>query len=157
MSEIDLSRPEIVAFMSSASNALGQPLPSPKEAFQFGDSPTLANELLQLVFQGKKTATTTWPIANPLPWAEGDLSVILDGEGKPRALMRTTSLVRCRFRDVDEEFAVAEGEGDYKTWRREHIAYFERQKEEEKFTEDSEVLCERFEVIYSVAADNSAS
>ncbi|KAL2264503.1 hypothetical protein VTJ83DRAFT_7013 [Remersonia thermophila] len=152
MYEIDPSRPEIVAFMAAASAALGQTLTSPKDIFQFGDSPAIADELLLLAIQGKKTATMTWPVPDPLFWDIGDLSVILDGQGKPRALMRTTSMVRRRFCDVDQDFAAAEAEGDYETWRTGHIAYFQRQKEKEEFTEDSEVLCERFEVIY--LADN---
>ncbi|KAK3901834.1 PUA-like domain-containing protein [Staphylotrichum tortipilum] len=151
MSAIDPARPDIAAFMSAASSALGRPLPAPKDVFHFGgSSPALANERLELAIQGKKTATTSWPVPDPLYWGVGDLSVILNGSGTPRALMRTTSFVQCRFREVDEEFALAEAEGDYEAYRAGHIAFYQGQEDGEAFGDDSIVLCERFEVIYSV-------
>ncbi|KAH6843480.1 PUA-like domain-containing protein [Chaetomium sp. MPI-CAGE-AT-0009] len=151
MSSIDPSRPDIVAFMANASSTLGRALPAPKDVFHFGGkSPTLADQRLHLAVQGKKSATTSWPVPEPLHWGVGDLSVILDGAGAPRALMRTTSLVGCRFRDVEEEFALAEGEGDYETYRAGHIAFYRGQDGGEVFGEDSIVLCERFEVVYAV-------
>ncbi|KAG7285693.1 hypothetical protein NEMBOFW57_007986 [Staphylotrichum longicolle] len=150
MSAVDPSRPDIVAFMAAASSALGRDLPAPKDVFNFGgSSPADADERLLLAIQGKKTATTSWPVPDPLYWGVGDLSVILDGSGAPRALMRTVSFVQCRFRDVDEDFALAEAEGDYETYRTGHIDFYRRQENGEEFGEDSVVLCERFEVIYS--------
>jgi uncharacterized protein YhfF len=151
MSAIDPARPDIAAFMSAASSALGRPLPAPKDVFNFGgSSPALADERLQLAIQGKKTATTSWPVPDPLYWGVGDLSVIMDGSGTPRALMRTTSFVQCPFREVEEEFALAEAEGDYEAYRTGHIEFYRGQEKGEVFGDDSTVLCERFEVIYSV-------
>src|SRR5690348_10436733 len=98
MSAIDPSRPDITAFMARASSALDRPLPAAKDVFNFGgSSATLADERLLLAVQGKKTATTSWPVPDPLYWGVGDLSVILDGRGAPKALMRTVSFVQCRF------------------------------------------------------------
>jgi uncharacterized protein YhfF len=154
MSAIDPSRPDIVAFMASASSALGRALPAPKDIFNFGgSSPALADERLRLAVQGKKTATTSWPVPDPLHWGVGDLSVILDGRGAPKALMRTTSFVQCRFRDVEEEFALAEAEGDYEAYRTGHIAFYGQQENGEAFGDESMVLCERFEVIYSTLGE----
>lgn len=149
MSAIDPNRPDIVAFMAIASAALARPLPAPKDVFSFGGSdPIAADERLQLAMEGKKTATTSWPVPDPPHFGVGDLSVILDGKGLPRAVMRTISLVKCRFREVEEEFALAEAEGDYETYRQGHIAFYRDQKNGHEFGEDSMVLCERFEVIY---------
>ncbi|KAL2133221.1 hypothetical protein VTI74DRAFT_2730 [Chaetomium olivicolor] len=149
MSAIDPSRPDIVAFMATASSALDRPLPAPKDVFNFGGTnPNLADALLLLAIHGKKTATTSWPIPDPLYWGPGDLSVILNGKGEPKALMRTTSFVQCKFRDVEEDFALAEAEGDYEAYRTGHIAFYRAQENGEQFGEDSVVLCERFEVIY---------
>ncbi|KAK4038573.1 PUA-like domain-containing protein [Parachaetomium inaequale] len=154
MSAIDPSRPDIVAFMAGASSALGCTLPPPKDVFNFGGpSPALADERLLLAVQGKKTATTSWPVPDPLYWGVGDMSVILDGKGAPTALMRTTSLVQCRFRDVDEEFALAEAEGDYEAYRTGHVTFYRLQENGEAFGDESVVLCERFEVIYSVLGE----
>lgn len=162
MSSIDPSRPDIVAFMAEASKALGQNLPAPKDVFAFGggaNNPSLSTELLHKAIRGEKKATTSWPIPNPLYWSVGDLSVILDGEGKPGAVMRTTEFRECRFREVEEQFALDEAEGDYEDYRRGHIWFYglEEQRRaarnmgvEEEFGEDSLVLCERFEVIYPV-------
>ncbi|KAK3291099.1 PUA-like domain-containing protein [Chaetomium fimeti] len=154
MSAIDPSRPDIVAFMADASSALGRALPAPKDVFHFGgESAALADQRLRLAVQGKKSATTSWPVPEPLHWGVGDLSVIMDGAGVPRALMRTTSLIQCRFRDVEEDFGLAEAEGDYEAYRAGHVAFYRRQEGGEAFGEDSVVLCERFEVVYSVEGE----
>jgi len=154
MSATSPSRPDIVAFMSLASSALGHPLPPPKDIFDFAhgsDRPDLTDLFLQNAILGIKSATTSWPIPDPLHWGVGDYSVILDSEGAPAAVMRTLSLVRCRFRDVEEEFALAEGEGDYEEYREGHLRYYRSQEKEggERFGEESWVLCERFEVVYA--------
>jgi uncharacterized protein YhfF len=149
MSAIDPNRPDIMSFMAVASEALGQPLPPPKDVFNFGGKNTaLADKLLQYAIEGKKTATTSWPIPDPLYWGPGDLSVILDGQGQPGAVMRTTSFVTCKFQDVTEDFALAEAEGDYEAYRRGHIWFYRQQENGEEFGDESLVLCEKFEVIY---------
>ena len=96
------------------------------ESFSFGDSPELADELLELVLVGKKTATC---------WAatEGEASQLASagssrtGKGG-RAILETVGLRRRRFGDVDAAFAHDEGEGDRSLadWRRMHTAYFTR-------------------------------
>lgn len=152
MSSVDPSRPDIVAFMAKASNALGRELPAPKDVFAFGgNNPRVTDELLQLAIEGKKTATTSWPIPQPLHWGPGDLSVILNGRGEPAAVMTTLSFVECKFKEVAEEFALAEAEGDYEDYRKGHIAFYRQEENGHEFGEESMVLCERFEVIYSSA------
>lgn len=155
MSATDPSRPDIVAFMAMASAALGVDLPAPKDVFNFGGTnPTLADERLLLAIQGKKTATTSWPVPDPLCWGVGDLSVILDGKGAPAAVMRTKSMVQCKFREVDEEFALAEAEGDYEAYRAGHIEFYRGQQRGDEFGDESIVLCERFEVIYPTSGED---
>ena len=155
MSAISPTRPDVTAFMAAASAALGQSLPAPKDVFNFGDNNmSNADKFLQLAIEGKKTATTSWPIPDPLYWGSGDLSVILDGQGKPAAVMRTTSLVTCKFKDVAEDFALAEAEGDYEAYRTGHIEFYRRQEGGDKFGDESLVLCERFEVIYPKAVSD---
>ncbi|KAK1464864.1 hypothetical protein CMEL01_12219 [Colletotrichum melonis] len=148
MSEIDPSSPHIATFMAKVSAELNIPLSPPKDVTAFGDNPALKDELLDLLLQGKKTSTTTWPIPEALHWGVDDLSVILDGKGEPKAIIKTTSFERCKFRDVREEFALAEGEGNYQEWRDGHKRYFERSEDSKDFSEDVEVLCEWFEVVY---------
>ncbi|KAF3760677.1 PUA-like protein [Cryphonectria parasitica EP155] len=149
MSAVDPNRPDIKAFMTKAAQALGRTLPAPKDVFNFGGSnPQATDELLALALAGEKTATTSWPIPDPLHWGVGDLSVILDGSGGPAAVMKTLSFVQCRFKDVAEDFALAEGEGDYEAYREGHIRFYGQQEGGHDFGDESMVLCERFEVIY---------
>lgn len=154
MSSVDPSRPDIQAFMAEASQALGTDFPAPKDVFNFGgDDARVTDELLALALQGKKTATTSWPIPNPLHWGVGDLSVILNGKGEPAAIMRTLSFVECKFKDVAEDFALAEAEGDYEAYRQGHIWFYGKQENGHEFGDESMVLCERFEVIYPEKKD----
>lgn len=151
MSSVDPNRPDIKAFMAEASNVLGQNLSAPKDVFNFGGSdPRVSNELLALALEGKKTATTSWPVPNPLHWGVGDLSVILNGKGEPAAIMRTLSFVECKFKDVAEDFALAEAEGTYEDYRNGHIWFYGLQKNGHEFGDESMVLCETFKVIYPV-------
>ena len=98
------------------------------DQFSFGDSPELADELAELVLAGKKRATCS--AASDGPSTEiGKRMVMLDGAGRPRAIVETVELAQRRFDEVDEAFAFDEGE-DTRTlssWRKAHRNYFERQ------------------------------
>jgi uncharacterized protein YhfF len=122
------------------------------ESFAFGDSPELADELLALVLEARKTATC---------WAasEGDKGVqvgkrwtVKDGRGRPRAIVETVEVTRRRFGEVDAGFADDEGEGDRSLafWRRAHTNYFTRRGE---FAPEMELYCERFRLIQIIQAD----
>ena len=64
------------------------------ETFSFGDSPDLANELLELVLSGTKCATC-WAESQGLLSAEvGKMMVVLDGQGIPRAVLKTIELTK---------------------------------------------------------------
>ncbi|AKT52872.1 ASCH domain-containing protein [Arsenicicoccus sp. oral taxon 190] len=121
-------------------------------AWAFGDSRRMADELCRLVLDGTKTATAGawWEFGDePLPDA-GELSIVCDGDGRPRALLRLTRVRRVRFDEVDAEHARAEGEGDrsLESWRRDHQAFFERIDDgEHPFRPDMEVVLQEFEVL----------
>ena len=151
MSEHPVDRPDVTAYMAEACRALGRTLSAPKDVFSFGDEHDRAStdERLRDALAGLKTATTSWPVPRPRHWDVGDLSVILDSAGKPSAVMRTLELVECKFRDVAEDFALAENEGTYEDYREGHLRFYNRQGKGE-FGDDCMVLCERFEVIYPV-------
>lgn len=127
----------------------------PPPAWAFGDTPELADELLALVLSGAKTATAdlvrSYEAADePLP-AVGDLSIVLDGSGAPRALLRTTKVDIVPFSAVTAEHARLEGEGDRTlgSWRSEHERYFRRTAPDGfVFSEAAPVVCERFKVLY---------
>ena len=117
--------------------------------FAFGDSPALADELLALVLSGTKTATCgalrggVYENGEPMPEV-GRRDVVLDGAGRPAAVIETTGIEVHRFADVPEDFALAEGEGDYDAWRRGHERYFARTG---GFERGMEVVCERFRLV----------
>jgi len=116
------------------------------ETFTFGDSPELADELLDLVLQGKKRATC-WAESQGLLSAEvGKLMVVLDSKGIPKAVVKTVELTKRRFDEVDEIFAHDEGEGDLSLnfWRAAHTRYFTRLG---RFAPDMMLWCERFELV----------
>jgi uncharacterized protein YhfF len=116
------------------------------ETFSFGDSPDLANELLELVLSGTKRATC-WAESQGLLSAEvGKMMVVLDGQVIPRAVLKTIELTKRRFDEVDEAFAYDEGEGDrsLQYWRNAHTRYFTRLG---RYAPDMMLWCERFELV----------
>lgn len=123
----------------------------PPPAWSFGDNPRLADELLGHVLSGRKTGTST-ALAEfgdePLP-REGELSIILDSGGNPRALVRTAAVATVRFDEVDEAFAASEGEDDLSlgSWREQHEVYWRRVLGDDAFDPSMQVVTERFELI----------
>ncbi|WP_193597337.1 ASCH domain-containing protein [Microbacterium sp. YJN-G] len=125
------------------------------EAWAFGATPAHADGLLDLVLSGVKTGTASsvWDYeasGDPMPEV-GDLSIILDGRGTPRAVIRTTSLRTVPFSEVDEEHAHAEGEGDrtLAAWREIHERFWRNHSEDPRgWAPDMPVLCERFELVH---------
>ncbi len=121
----------VAAFWADYSAATGAD--GPYEAWGFGDDakPELMTELGLLVRDGPKRATTSREDdyregGDRMP-APGDHSVILDGEGRPICIIRTTSVEIRPFGEVDAAFAWDEGEGDrsLEDWRRGHLWYFD--------------------------------
>src|SRR5687768_4459230 len=80
-------------------------------SFAFGDGPALADELLDLVMKGVKTATCSTEDEPNTP-TPGERWIVLDGSGAPRCVIETTEVAYRRFGEVDETFAYEEGEGD---------------------------------------------
>ena len=125
----------------------------PPPAWSFGATPEQADELLELVLAGTKTATASalWDYeaeGEPLPEV-GGLSILLDGRGHPRALVATTDVRVVPFSEVDEEHAWLEGEGDRSLdhWREAHERFF-TEVCSRGFVPDMPVVMERFTVAY---------
>ncbi len=127
----------------------------PPPAWSFGGGPALADRLLALVLDGTKTATAgaLWDYeAEGLPVPEpGQLSILLDSGGRPRALIATTEVQVLPFDEVPADFAHDEGEGDrsLEHWRRAHREFFTTYAAPGRgFADDMPVVCERFTVLY---------
>jgi uncharacterized protein YhfF len=123
----------------------------PHTAWGFGSSPEMATELGLLVRDGPKRATASlradYGADEPLP-AIGDLAVVLDGDGEPLCVIRTTSVEVRAFGEVDEEFAWTEGEGDRSLayWRDAHLRFFAGYGA--AADETTPVVLQRFELVW---------
>jgi len=116
----------------------------------------LKDELIELVLEGTKRATTSLIkelelLGEHTPTVV-DYNILLDGDNEPRAIMRTVDTRLMKFRDVHEEHAWIESEDDrtLKAWKDSHTRYWTivGKKLGFKFNEDMEVILERFELIY---------
>lgn len=122
----------------------------------YGDSPELMNELIQLVLEGKKTATCgslwEWEAEGEAIRKVGDVWVELDGNEDPVCITETVEVTVRNYNEVDAEFAHDEGEGDLSLeyWREAHRDFFSRTlpKIGKEFSEEMPLVCERFKVIY---------
>jgi uncharacterized protein YhfF len=124
-------------------------------SFAFGDSPKLADELLELVMKGIKTATCSTEDEPNIP-TPGERWIVLDGRDEPRCVIESTEVSYRRYNEVDASFAHDEGEGDRSLayWRDAHRNYFGRQG---KFSEDMMLMCERFRLVDILADRKVAS
>ena len=126
------------------------------DVYAFGDSPELKNELLELVLTGPKRATAGLVVeyehaGDPIP-VVGTLSVVLDGSGAPRVVLRTTDVRVAPLNTVDAAFAYDEGEGDRTLgwWQAAHERYFRRTLPAIgiEFDDGLDCVFERFEIAW---------
>jgi uncharacterized protein YhfF len=124
-------------------------------SFTFGDSPDLADELLELVLKGVKTATCSTE-DEPNLSKPGERWIVLDGRGTPRCVIESIEVTFRRYGEVDADFAYDEGEGDRSLayWREAHRKYFGRLG---KFSEDMMLMCERFRLVEAFEPAERAS
>lgn len=116
------------------------------ETFSFGDSPELADMLLELVLAGTKRATCCAESQGLLSAEIGKMMVVVNGQGVPKAILKMVELTKRRFDQVDEAFAYDEGEGDrsLQHWRETHERYFARLG---RYAPDMMLWCERFHLV----------
>lgn len=144
------------AYLASGSPHAAAAAHAAYSAWQFGYGVEQGDRLLACVLNGPKRATAgaLWAYeaegeAIPQP---GDHSVILDGHGVARCVIRTTRVDVVPFGEVDAAFAYEEGEGDrsLEYWRDAHWQYFAHELSGlgREATWDMPIVCERFEVVY---------
>jgi uncharacterized protein YhfF len=125
-------------------------------AWYFCDNEQDADELAQLVLEGTKKATASlfdsYAFENDAPPKKGDHSIITNWQGEAICIIKTTNVDIVPFKDVTEEFARTEGEGDksLRYWKNAHLHYFSRESRliGKEFDENMFVVCEKFEVVY---------
>ena len=130
--------------------------PAVFHAESFGDNPKLADELAALIVRGVKTATCgdlwSYEVEGEPLTAVGDWWIVLDGGGRPVAVIQTVEVELRRYDEVDARFAFDEGEGDRSLdyWRLAHRTFFSRTLPAigREFAEDMPLVCERFRLVY---------
>src|SRR5262249_10588559 len=128
------------------------------DVWSFGDGPPMAAQLAHLVACGEKRVTMGWVAAaeregTPLA-CEGGVSVVTDGFGYPRLVLRSVEVQVLPFHAIDATLAAGEGEGDltHADWRDGHLAYFARESARLGlgFSDEAPISVERFEVLHVV-------
>lgn len=135
--------------------------PKPADSLQppaaaFGGTAEVADELAELIVAGTKTATSgaLWDYeaeAEELP-QQGGLEIVLDGAGRPRALIEVTDVTICPFDEVDAGHARAEGEGDLSLahWRQVHDDFFSTYAvHAHGFSQQMPLVLQRFRLLYA--------
>lgn len=121
--------------------------------FQFSRD---ADGLSELVKMGIKKATVNLVFScenkNTIYPKIGDYNIILDSKDEAACVVKIIKVDKRKYTDVDEQFAILEGEGD-KTllyWRKVHEEKFKKCLEEhnKKFDCNLDLYLERFKLMY---------
>ena len=125
------------------------------ESFTFGDNAKLCGDLITAVRAGVKTATCgalrDFGDGGEAMPVVGRIDIALNWDGTPALLIETTSVEITRFDEVDDAFALAEGENNsLDGWRRDHTDYFRRNG---GFAPDMALVCERFRMVRDLGRD----
>lgn len=142
-------------YWSECAAAIGEPDDRPFRVRRFGGTPEISNLLLGLVLAGEKTITSTspWLYDDDLQAAPvaGDYWVVMDGAGKPGAVLRTTVVKTLPMDQVTEEDSQYEGPTvrSIEAWRKVHWNFFTRVLAplEKAPAADMPVTLERFEIV----------
>lgn len=131
-------------------------VPPAPGVWAFGNSPEMADELVELVLSGRKRATAgsldcLLYDGDPMP-QPGEHSVILDGSGSARCIIRTTEVSVAALNEVSARFAAREGEGDGSLayWLEGHRRFFAQEHAERElpFHDAIPVILESFTVVW---------
>ena len=162
MSGAEPGNGDLGAFWSMARNCIPDLPEAMPEAWAFGATPEHADDLLALVLAGTKTGTASalWDIEaddESVPEV-GELSIILDGRGRPRALIETTAIDIVPFCEVTAEHAHSEGEGDrtLAVWREIHERFWQEHGRR-GFSFEMPVVCERFRLLFDLEGEGRVS
>lgn len=125
------------------------------DVFHFELTEYWANELLKLVLDGTKRATSSSLESfriNGLKTPEaGDLNIVTDWNGVPKCVIETSAVTILPFKDMTYDICKREGEDEcLDTWRAGHISFFTGEGKEIGYEFDEEMLIvfEDFEVVY---------
>lgn len=129
------------------------PLSTPfYEVFTFGLDPSVSDELVELVRQGKKRATASAipSFIDRLPPQAGDYSLLTDHSGVAVAIIQTQRTLTLPFNQFTYDIVKDEGEDEtLLSWQANHRKFFleEGALMGYHFSDDMPVLFEWFEVV----------
>lgn len=135
------------------------------DVWAFGGDAEMASQLAHVVATGAKRVTMGWialseRTGTPLAYQDG-LSVVTDGLGYPRFVLRSTDVRVLPFSEIDAATAAGEGEGDLTRadWHDSHVVHFsgEAAKYGLTFAEDAMMSVEHFEVLHVIGASAPSS
>lgn len=126
------------------------------QSFFFCDNKKDADECAELVVKKIKQATSPsawWFKKNNESFPKiGDLAIVTNWNGEPKAIIRTKKTEVVKFKDITPKYAYTEGEGDktLEYWKKTHWEYYTNEMKEfnESPSEDMEIVCEYFETIW---------
>ncbi len=144
-------------------------LDSDESSWGFAEPGPLRDELTAAALAGTKTATASLVAeleadGDPIP-RPGDRSILLDSDDRPVAVIETTEVRIRRMADVDDRFAIDEGEGytGSADWRASHERYWNRYLDDLRtrlgdpsFTlgDETLVVAERFQIVVELDPDS---
>jgi uncharacterized protein YhfF len=140
-------------------NSIGENVDSTNMVYTswyFSDNEKSAAKLAKLVVEGTKRGTTGlydlyMKDNGKIPMVD-EYSVVTDFNGIAQCIIRNKKVTKLPFKDVDEELAYIEGEGDksLEYWQKVHIDFFTRELKalNMEFSQDMLVVFEEFEVVY---------
>lgn len=129
------------------------------DAWAFGNSPEMADELLGHVLSGVKTGTSSLHLLYELGLEDekmpeiGNYSVLLDGKNQAQAIICTKVVDILPYSQISEVHGYLEGEGErtLNYWREVHQPFFEQELKQYDltFSEDMLIVYELFEVVFA--------
>ena len=134
--------------------SLGGSMMEELERWHFENNEKAANELLNLVLQGKKTATSSALLAYqseglPIPKV-GDQSIVTYFDGKDGCIIENIDVRLIPYNQMTYDIVKLEGEDDcLESWKNNHDKFFSEDAELTgyEFSEDMMIVFEIFKVI----------
>ena len=131
---------------------MGFPVVNGLRGIEFGTPGEFREELNSLVLVGEKRATSgtlEWDYrahGEPIEHV-GERLAVLNSDGEQIATIEATKVEIVRFKDVPDEFALAEGEGDLtgEEYRAGHLRY--RSKQGLTITDETEIVLLYFDLV----------
>lgn len=139
----------------SCAASMDVPLTQAVRVRRFGDTAAMTDALTGLILSGEKTITATTPWLTAVDPSRrgfpGAYWVLINAEGAPQGVLRTTDIKQTRFDAVTEADSQYEGipVRPIEVWRKVHRDFFGRvlQPLGKEWSADMPVTLERFEVV----------